>query len=267
MFAPMSEEHLKINKMYCVNSVISIILYITARCNPKLDLLAMVAFILTMLRLIVRNLDYENSFELNKRIWIETVVANNISLMFDLVMLITHFKYRKLRNIAAFFMILGFFFSDYFIFRQVVPSYSIVSYLINWGLFCVVWIYLLCYQQAFQKEVHNQLFKQKQTQKHMHAIVENLEESLLTVNGQCIEFLNQKFIKMFAQVMIPDDEQCATIMASMFHNIMGFNEEKSKKEGWCRKIINFFKGKRTDFCASSQESKKILDPKVFELHR
>lgn len=42
-----------------------------------------------------------------------------------------------------------------------------------------------------------QLFKQEQTQKHLEAIVDNLEESLITVNNGSIEFINNKFKSLF----------------------------------------------------------------------
>ena len=45
--------------------------------------------------------------------------------------------------------------------------------------------------------MYNQIFFHQQTQTHLEAIVENLEESLVTINQGRIEFINSKFKATF----------------------------------------------------------------------
>ena len=149
MLHPKNDDHFNINVAYCINSLVCTVLFIAARCNLKYDLLALIAFTLLILRFIVRNFDYEHSFEDNTQVWIEGVVANNMSILFDTIMLMTHFKYRKLRNIVGILILILHYLSIYVVVKTMLPEYEFRTFLANFGAAVVVWTILLWNQQVF----------------------------------------------------------------------------------------------------------------------
>ena len=54
----------------------------------------------------------------------------------------------------------------------------------------ILWYVVIIRQQVFQKEIYSYMFKQEKMQQNLEAIVENLEEALIMVNGNSIEYIN-----------------------------------------------------------------------------
>lgn len=84
-----------------VNSILCLTLYLIAWCKPKKFYLTFIAFILTNLRILFKMVDLENQMEHHYLLFLETMVTNSITAMFNLAIIMTHFKYKKLRNLTA----------------------------------------------------------------------------------------------------------------------------------------------------------------------
>ena len=84
-----------IYKWYCLNSFFCLFLFSLAAWKPRLPYLSFIAFVLTTLRAEVRMLDLELSHQTNFVYWFTICVYNTASVIVNMFILTTHFKYKK----------------------------------------------------------------------------------------------------------------------------------------------------------------------------
>ena len=84
------------------------------------------------------------------------------------------------------------------------------------------------------------MFKQEKMQKNLEAIVENLEESLIMVNGTSIEYINNQFVALLDQMFTLQTDAVAINTKQYLDNLLG--KKDFKDEGFLKQIMQFFKG-------------------------
>lgn len=241
------------NLVYSANSLVTIGLLVVAYYCPNYSAAALIAIVLTSIRLSIRLFDIEDNFSTLEPIcWLSLVVFNSMFNIMIMLTLMTHFKHRKTRTIITIFIGLLAFYSLFRTGRDYLKDdeYTLMSYSkqVLYGL-CVIY-YFIYKQQVFGKEIYQEMEEKMKSQHDMRAIVQNLEEPLLTVVGQRIEFANSKFNEMFYDFIRDVDRGTS---ADSLDREFSFNEYKRRTSSSCiSKIRKLVRGDSQDLAETDE---------------
>ena len=132
-----------IYKWYCLNSFFCLFLFSLAAWKPRLPYLSFIAFVLTTLRAEVRMLDLELSHQTNFVYWFTICVYNTASVIVNMFILTTHFKYKKARNMTVTTLVV---IQQMMVYRGILTidkDYDFFAYLKQWGIVTVFFIIVM----------------------------------------------------------------------------------------------------------------------------